>query len=132
MCAPLVGRGVEQVLDQAELAVAADERRLEPLRLQRSPRAGDDANGAPEWRQSLLPLQLVCTRLLEDDGFFGGTASRRTDVDSTGRCDRLDARSGVDEIPGDHPLTLGPDRDGGLAGHHRRTRCELRHAQLLA
>ena len=55
----LVGAGVEEVLDQAQLAVAADERGLEPCGLQRAARAGDDAQGPLERNEPDLALQLV-------------------------------------------------------------------------
>ena len=54
----LVRRGVEEVLDLAKLAIAADERRFEPLRLQRAAQAGDDALRPPERGEPLLALEL--------------------------------------------------------------------------
>src|SRR6266508_2866421 len=44
----LLGANVEEILDLPELAVPADERRLETLRLQRATAAGDDAQWFPE------------------------------------------------------------------------------------
>ena len=59
----LLGGGVEEVLDLAQLAVAADERRLEPLRLERAAQAGDDAERAPERHELGLALELEASRL---------------------------------------------------------------------
>ena len=43
----LAARGVEQVLEQPQLVVAADERRLERLAAVAPAALGDDAQGAP-------------------------------------------------------------------------------------
>jgi hypothetical protein len=43
-----LGGSVEELLDEAQLAIAPDEGRLEPRRPQRAPRASDDAERAPE------------------------------------------------------------------------------------
>ena len=88
----LVRAGVEQVLDLAELAIAADERRLQPGRLQRAAGARDDAERAPERRQADLPLQLVAARVLVGDRLLGRAAGRLADEDGARLGERLDPR----------------------------------------
>jgi hypothetical protein len=65
--AALALRVVEEVLDQAKLPLAADERRLESLRLERPACPGDDPERAPERDEARLPLQLVRPGALVDD-----------------------------------------------------------------
>ena len=54
----LLGRGVEELLDEPELAVAPDERRLEPGRTSRSAAQADDADRSPELDRLGLALEL--------------------------------------------------------------------------
>src|SRR5581483_6805133 len=61
----LLGGGVVELLDEPQLALAPDERRLEPLGAQRAELAGGHADGAVEADGLRLPLQLVLARLLE-------------------------------------------------------------------
>ena len=63
----LVGARVEELLDEAQLAVAADERRLEAGRLERPAAARDDAQRAPERHRLGLALQLVLAGVLVGD-----------------------------------------------------------------
>ena len=129
---PLVGAGVEELLDLAQLAVAADERRLEAGRLQRAARAGDDAQRPPERRQPHLPLQLVAAGVLVGDRLLGRAAGRLADEDGARLGERLDARSRVDEVARDHALALGADRHRRLAGEHAGAGAQLRRADLVA
>jgi hypothetical protein len=55
-----------------------------------------------------------------------------SDVHRTGRRARLDARRGVDEISGDHPLAFGAERDRRLAGEHACTRAQVLGSDLTA
>ena len=56
--AALVGGGVEELLDESQLAVAADERRLEAGRAERPSRSCDDAERAPQLDRLGLALEL--------------------------------------------------------------------------
>src|SRR6476619_1779934 len=103
---PILGGSVEEVLDLAELALAADERRLEPTRLQGAADAGDDPARAPEANRLGLPFQLVLAGVLEDDRLLGRAARRLADEQRAGLRGRLDARSRVDQIAGDHALAV--------------------------
>ncbi len=128
----LLGGGVEELLDLAELPVAADEGRLEPGRLERAAGARDDPQRPPERHEPVLPLQLEGARLLVDDRLLGGAPCRLADENRAGLGDRLHARRRVDEVAGDHPLPLGAERDRGLAGKNARAGRELGRAELLA
>ena len=118
---PLLAGGVEQVLDEPELAVAPDERRLEALgALSAAERAGDDAQRALRVHGLRLALQLVDAGVLVGDRGLGGASGRVADEHLAGLGDRLDPRRGVDEVAGDHALAHGAEGDGGLAGQHAR------------
>ena len=61
----------------------------------------------------------------------GGRPLRRlADEDGAGRGHRLEARGGVDEVAGDHPLAHGADRHGGLAGQDPGPQLERLVARL--
>ena len=91
VCAPVLCAGVEQILDQLQLALATDERRLEPGRLQRAADAGHDTQGLPEDHELGLPFQLVLARALEDDRLLGRPPRRLTNQHRAGIRSRLDA-----------------------------------------
>ena len=80
VCTALLGGGVEEVLDPAQLAVAADERRLETGRLECSARAGDDAQRLPERREPLFALELERACLGERDRLLGRAPRRLAHV----------------------------------------------------
>ena len=126
------GALVEEILDAAQLAVAADERRLEPLRLERAARARHDAQRPPERHRLVLALQRVRAGVLVDDRLLGRAPRRLADEHGAGLGGRLDPRRRVDEVAGDHPLPLGADRDRRLAGEHARPRPQLGRAHLVA
>ena len=82
--APVVRRGVEEVLDQLQLALAADERRLQAGRLERTRAAGDDPQ-SPEERHGLgLALELVQAGFLVRDRLLGRALRRLADQDVPG------------------------------------------------
>ncbi len=128
----LVGAAVEEVLDLPQLAVTPDERRLEPLRLERAAQPGDDALRLPERGQSLLALELERAGVLVDDRLLGRAPRGLADEHRARVGGRLHARGGVDEIAGDHALALGADRDRGLAGENSCASPELGGADLVA
>jgi len=111
---------VEEVLHQPQLAVAADERRLQALRLQRPARAGDDPPRAPERNEPDLPLQDVGALVLVHDRRLGGSPRRLAHEHLARLRDRLDAGRRVDDVACDHALALGADRHRGLTGEHAR------------
>ena len=60
--------GVEQVLEQPQLVVAADERRLEGVRAAAAAALGDDPQGAPGRDRGRLALERLLAGRLEGDG----------------------------------------------------------------
>jgi hypothetical protein len=127
----LIGARVEEILDPAELAVPAHERRLEPGRLEGTTGARDDAQRLPERYKPDLALQLVGTDVCVHDRLVGRPPGRLAHKHPTWFGDRLDARGGVDEVSGYHALALGAERDGGLAGQDPSSRPQLGHADLV-
>jgi hypothetical protein len=112
----LAGRGMEELLEQPQLIVAADEWRLERLGAVAPADPGDDPDGAPGWNRRGLAFERLLARFLEGDRLAGRTVGRLADQHGTRRGDRLQAASGVDEITGDHALVICAERDGGFAG----------------
>ena len=64
---PLASGRVEQLLEQAELVVAADERRLERLRPVAAAELRHDAQRAPRRHRRVLALEQLLAGRLEDD-----------------------------------------------------------------
>jgi hypothetical protein len=113
---PLLAAGrMEEVLEEAELVGAPDERRLERIRSIAATALGDDPDGAPGGDRARLALEHVLACRLEHDRLRGGALGCLADEDSAGRRHRLHARCGVDEVARDHPLADRTDRDCGLA-----------------
>ncbi len=102
-----LGCGVEEVLHQPQLPVPPDEGSLEPLGLERSADAGDDAHGLVQPDLLRLALQGVQSCVRVHHRRLGGATSRVVDVAAAGRGERLDPRRGVDPVADDEPL-LGP------------------------
>ena len=128
----LVGAGVEELLREPQLAVAADERRLEALRLQSAGPTGGHAESTPELHRLRLALQLVETRVGVRDRRFRCPPCRIADEHRVRIGCTLHTRGRVDEVARDHALPCGAEVDGRLAGQHRRASAELRHPRLGA
>ncbi len=128
----LARRGVEELLDHAQLAVAADERRLQAGRALRPADAADHAHRPPHRHGLELAFQLAHTGVLVDDRRIGRVLGRLTDEHRARLGHRLDPRGGVDQIAGHHPLGARADRDRGLAGEHTDARAEPLRAHLGA
>ena len=130
-CLALVGSCMEEVLDRLQLAVATDERRLEPRRLERAAQTRHDAKCPPHRRQPFLALELEAARVLVDDRVLGGATGSLTDEDAAGGSCGLYPRRSVDEISRDHAFALRAERDRRLAGENTRACAELLGADLL-
>ena len=128
----LLGRGVEERLELGKFAVAADERRLEALRLERAAQAGDDAARAPQRRHAGLALELELACFLVDDRLVRRAARRLADEHRAGLGNRLHARGRVDDVAGHHALSFGADRHGGLAREDADAGAQLLRAELLS
>jgi hypothetical protein len=127
----LVGAGVEEILDLAQLAVAADERRLEPLRLERAARARDDPHGPPQPVQADLALELVLAGVLVDDGRLGRAPRCVADEHLPGLRQRLHPGGRVDDVARHHALAHGADGHGRLTREHPRPHPQVGDADLV-
>ncbi len=116
---PVAGRGVEQLLEQAQLVLASDERGLETGRPAEPAAARDHSRGPPGRNRQLLAPQWLVAQRLVDDRRFRRPHGRLAHEDRARRRDRLEPRCGVHEVAGHHPLAVGCERHGRLAGHHR-------------
>jgi hypothetical protein len=119
-------RAVEEFVDVLELALAADERRVETGRREHPAHARDHPQRAEQMHCLRLALQLVPTGVLVRDRLLGRAAGGVSDQHRPGLGRTLDPRGGVHQIAGDHPLTLGADRDRRLAGQDTRACLERR------
>ena len=106
---PLLRRGVEQLLDELQLAVAADERRLEPAPSRIEPprprRREGRARAAPA---RPCPSARAGPRPRRRSPPRSRASSPRPTSTVPGRCSRLNAGGRVDEIAGNHALTVAP------------------------
>ena len=82
--APLVDRGVEELLDETKLAVPPDEGRLEARRLERAAAARGHAERAPECDLLGLTLEVVLSGRGVRDGGLRRSLGRLTDEDGAG------------------------------------------------
>ena len=128
----LVGAGVEELLREPQLAVAADERRLEALRLQSAGPTGRHAESPPELHRLRLALQLVETGVGVRDRRFRRPPRRIADEHRVRLGGALHPGGGVDEVARDHALPGGAEVDRRLAGEHGGAGAELRHPRLGA
>jgi hypothetical protein len=126
--APIAARGMEQILEQSELVVPADEWRLEGARAVSPAQPGDDPHRAPGRHRRRLALELLITGRLERDGTRGRAHGGFADEDRTLRRAGLEAGGGVDQVTRDHALPDGTDGHSGLAREDARA-CRRRGAQ---
>ena len=112
----LAAGGVEELLQEAQVVVAADEWGLERLGPVAAAAFGDHAQGAPGLDRRLLALEDLLAGRLEDDRPAGRALGGLADEDGARLGGRLEAAGGVDQVARDHALVRGADRDGGFAG----------------
>ena len=110
----LVARGVEEILDQAQLPLPAHKRRLETGCAALAAARRDHPRGSPERHRLRLALELVRARVLVGDRGLARAPGALSDEHGAGRRGRLHPRGRVDQVSGDHALALGADRDCGL------------------
>ena len=122
--AALAGRGVEVILELAELLVPPDEGRLERLRPTDPAALGDDAERPPGRDRADLALQDLLAGRLEDDRARRRSLGRLPDEDGARRSHRLEAAGRVDQVAADHALVGGAERDCRLAGQDPGTHLE--------
>ena len=124
---PLLGGGVEELLDQPQLAVAADERRLEARRPQRAARGrrSPAARGRAAWARPCPSARArPRPRRRSRPRVARLVASPTRTVAGLGV--GLDPRRRVDEVARDHALALGAEGDRCLAGQDARAGTQLR------
>ena len=107
---------VEQVLEQAELAVAAEERRLELVAPSAAAAFGDDTDGAECRHRRFLALEDLIARRFECDRLVGGAFGGLADQHGSGLRDRLQPRRRVDQVARDHALVRRAERHCRFAG----------------
>ena len=90
-----LGRGVEELLDEAKLVVATDEGGLEDARALRAGDGGDDPGRLEEPDRLGLALELVLAGVDVGDRRRGGGPGRLVDIAAPRRGGRLDAGRGV-------------------------------------
>ena len=96
---------VEQVLEQPELVVAADERRLQLVAPAAAAALGDDAQRAPRRHRRCLALEDLLAGGLERDRAVSAARSVASPTRTVPGCgDRLEPGRGVDEVARDHAL----------------------------
>jgi hypothetical protein len=88
---PLIRAGVEQLLDQAELPRASDERRFQSRRPELPAAERDDAQGMMEVERLRLAFDLVGSGRLVLDRGIGGVPGRFGHEDTPRRGGRLHA-----------------------------------------
>ena len=112
---------MEQVLEQPQLVVTPDERRLERLRPVSPADLGDHPEGSPGRDRRGLAFERLLAGRLEGDRSRRTALGRLADEDRPRGGDGLQATGRVDDVTGDHPLVRGPDRHRGLPGEHPGT-----------
>ena len=127
----VLGGVVEQLLDEAQLPIAAGERRLDRGCPPESAEP-DHPVGPPELDRGLFALELEHARGLVRDHRIGGAHRRLADEDGAGRRHRLDPGGGVHEVARNHPLMRRPERDRSLAGQDPCPRAQVGRANVGA
>ena len=116
--------GVEEILQQAHLLVAADERRLKCIAPIAPATLGDHAHGPPRGNRRLLALQDLVPGRLEGDRRARCVVGRLAHEDAARWRHALQPAGGVDDVAGDHALVRCAQRHRGLAGQHAGTRLD--------
>ena len=115
----LVGGRVEELLGEAQLALASDERRLEARGATPAFPCSDDAERTPERHRLALPLELVLAGAHVRDRGFGRALRRVPDEHaSPGSAADWMREAVLTRSPATMPWPSAPTRDGGLAREH--------------
>jgi hypothetical protein len=127
----LFRRGVDKLLDEAELAIAAGKGRLDACGVHRAADGSHHANRAIERHRLGLAFQLVFAGVLVIDRRLRRALRGFPDEHRPRRSDRLDPRDGVHEVSGHHPLTLRAEVHCSFAGKHPGASCKAGCANVL-
>ncbi len=128
---PALGGGVEELLHRAQLGVATEQGRLEPVDPLGTADAGQHPGRHPQVHRLGLALERVPTGVGEADGRAGEAVCRVVDPHLAGSGGGLHPSGGVHRIACD-TLTDQPDGHCDLAGHDAGPRLEVRRADLVA
>ena len=128
----LLGAGVEQILDETQLPVPADERRLEPFRFLRASDHCHDAERAPQPHRFRLAPQRMLAGVRIHDSRLGCAPGGLADEHRSGRRLGLDPGGGVDEVTRHHPLRVGPEGDRGGPAEHAGSGLQCRLPDLAS
>ncbi len=109
----VAGRGQDDLAEEAELVVAADERRLDLVGPAAAATLGHDPDGAKCGHRRDLALEDLVAGGLEGDGRIRRLLGLLADEDGARRGHALQARRGVDDVAGNEALV-------GRADGHRR------------
>ena len=107
---------VEHLLDKSQLRLAAHERWLEDVRTARPTDHANDADRSPRRHRRGLALEQLVAGRFEGDRLARRAVRGFADEHGAGRRHRLQARCGIDEVAGDHPLAHRPQGHGRFAG----------------
>ena len=111
---PVLADRVEELPDDRERAVPADERALGQLAPSFAPAEGDDLAGLPGRDRLALAAKRPVAGVLEGDRAGRHPVGRVVDQDGPRPGRRLEPRGRVDDVARDHPLADGADGDGRL------------------
>ena len=127
-------RRVEELLDQAQLAVAPGQRRLEPVDALRPADGRDDGVGAAKSAHRLgLALELVLADVAEGDRRpRSGRASRWSTQTVPGAAAVCTRAAVLTASPATIPSPVAPSGDRHLAGHDADAHREVGHADVRA
>ncbi len=130
-CRAALERAVEQLLDQPQVALATDERRIETLLSLRPADPTEHPRRSPQAQWLRLSLDDVLAGVLVRDRGRGQLPGHLVDQHRAGLGHRLDPRGGIDAVSDDQALTRVLDRRH-LARHDARSRAQARRARLVA
>ncbi len=128
----IVSAREKEVLHQLELPLAPDERRLKPFRFHATANAGHDAVGLPQMHGFSFALQRMHANVPVRYRGISRALRGLAHEHAPGLRRRLDARGGVDEIPGHHPLPGGAQVHCRFAGEDTSPRPQLGRGHLTA
>src|SRR5439155_10530898 len=86
-CAVLAARRVEQILEEPEIVIPADERGLERIGAVPTTDFGNDSQRAPSRDRARLALEHLLARFLERDRLRGGAMRSFVNEHGAWRCD---------------------------------------------
>ena len=107
---------VEHVLEQAELAVAAEERRLELVAPSAAAAFGDDADRAERRHRRFLALEDLLARRFEGDRLVRGTFGGLADQNCSGCATDCSREAVLTRSPATMPWFVAPKRDCRFTG----------------